>query len=145
MLTQELGAALLHQSPDAIIFADTEGMIRFWNAAATRIFGYPEAQAMGHSLDIIVPDRFREAHWKGFERALSDRATKYAGQALATRASRADGAQIYVELSFAMVLDERGDVLGALSHARDITERFEQERSARKRIRELELALSEKG
>jgi PAS domain S-box-containing protein len=135
---------LLRQAPDAIIFADTGGVIRFWNSAATRVFGYSVEQAIGASLDIIIPERFREAHWKGFDRALEEAATKYAGQALATRATRSDGAQIYVELSFAIVVDDDGSVLGALSHARDITERFERDRERQKRIRDLEAALSER-
>ena len=139
-LTRELLLALVVQSPDAIIFADCEGAIRVWNDAARRVFGYTPAEATGKSLDIIIPERFRDAHWKGFERALAERATKYAGQALATRSARSDGTQIYVEMSFAVVLDEDGEVLGALAHARDITERFEQERADRKRLKALEAA-----
>ena len=138
MMTIEIADALVRQAPDAIVFADTGGVIRFWNAASTRIFGFTEEQAIGESLDLIIPERFREAHWKGFDRALQDRITKYAGQALATRSVRSDGVQIYVELSFAIVLGDDGKVLGAVSHARDITERFEQDRANRKRLQELE-------
>ena len=136
--------ALVHQAPDAIVFTDTSGVIRFWNAAATRVFGFSEEQAIGESLDLIIPERFREAHWNGFDRALEARVTKYAGQALATRSVRSDGVQIYVELSFSIVLDDDGNVLGALSHARDITERFGRDRTARKRIQDLEAALEMK-
>lgn len=142
-MIRDLADSLLNQAPDAVIFADINGVIRLWNAAATRVFGFTENQAVGENLNIIIPERFREAHWEGFERALEARSTKYAGQALATRSVRSDGAQIYVELSFAIVLDDDGSALGALSHARDITERYEQERANRKRIRDLESKLSD--
>lgn len=142
ILTHELVLALVQQSPDGSVFADREGVIRIWNDAATRVFGYPEEQAVGQSLDIIIPERFREAHWRGFNRALADRTTKYAGQALATRSARSDGTRIYVEMCFAIVLDANGEVLGVLSQVRDITQRFEDERASRKRLKELEDALA---
>ena len=141
MLTHELALALVTQSPDAIVYSDTEGAIRVWNDAATRVFGFTAEQAVGESLDIIIPERFRKAHWKGFERALANRATKYAGEALATRSARSDGTKIYVELSFAIVLDADGEVVGVLSTARDITERYEEAQANRQRIQELEAAL----
>lgn len=143
-LAPDLAAILVDQSPDAIIFADTQGTIRVWNEAATRVFGFAKDRALGANLDIIISERFRDAHWRGFERAIAAGVTQYVGQALPTRSARADGTQIYVELSFAIVLDGDGDVLGALAHARDITERFEKERADRKRMQELENALVDK-
>lgn len=136
-----LAQLLVEQSPDAIVFADTAGAIRVWNAAAERVFGFAGRDALGKNLDIIVPERFREAHWRGFERALAEGVTKYVGRSLPTRSMRSDGTQIYVELSFAIILDANGVALGALAHARDITERFEKERTERKRLQELEQAL----
>jgi PAS domain S-box-containing protein len=134
---------LVEQSPDAVIFADCSGVIRAWNAAAECIFGHTPEQAIGERLDLIVPERFREAHWEGYERALGDGVTKYAGQSLPTRALRGDGEQFYVELSFAIVLDEDGAAAGALATARDITERFEQDRENRRKMTELEESLKE--
>lgn len=131
---------LLDQAPDGVIFANNEGVITYWNAAASRIFGHSPEAALGQSLDLIIPEQYREAHWTGFDRALGDGATKYAGQALATRSQRADGETIYVELSFAIVKDEAGEVLGALSFARDITTRFLSDRDMRRKLRELEAA-----
>ena len=125
---------LIEQSPDAVIFADSAGIIRIWNTAAERIFGFTKSDALGANLNIIIPERLRDAHWRGFERALAERTTKYAGQALPTKAVRSDGSQIYVELTFAIVIDAKGDVLGALAHARDITKRFEKERADRKNL-----------
>ena len=128
---------LVEQAPDAMILADRDGLIRFWNAAAERVFGHAAEDAIGKSLDIIIPERFREAHWLGYERAMAAGDTKYRGRALPTRSER-NGEPIYVELSFAIVRDERGEVAGALCQARDITERFFEERALRARLRELE-------
>jgi PAS domain S-box-containing protein len=136
-----LSELLVEQSPDGVVFADKEGIIRVWNTAAERIFGYKACDAIGANLNIIIPEQFRDAHWRGFERAINERATKYAGKSMPTKAIRSDGTQIYVELSFAIILDANGDVLGALANARDITERFEKERVDRKHLKELEKIL----
>src|SRR6185295_17598484 len=111
------------------------------NAAAVRVFGFTAEEAVGQSLDIIVPERFREAHWRGYERALSEGRTKYSGQALPTRSARKDGSTIYVELTFAIVHDSNASVIGALAHARDISERWEREREQRRKLQELEQKL----
>ncbi len=134
----ELAALLVEQAPDAVIFAGTDGIVRSWNEGATAIFGHTAAEALGQSLDLIVPERFRDAHWKGYDRALEAGDTKYRGQALPTRSVRKDGTAIYVELSFAIIKDASGEVIGALAHARDITERFQREREQRERMKELE-------
>jgi PAS domain S-box-containing protein len=128
---------LLHeQAPDAVIFAGTDGVIQAWNDAATALFGYSVEEAMGQSLDLIIPERFRDAHWKGFDRALAVGDTKYRGQALPTRSQTKDGATIYVELTFAIIKDASGTVIGALAHARDITERFLKEREQRQQAQQ---------
>jgi PAS domain S-box-containing protein len=133
-------ASLVVQAPDAMIFADRDGVVRVWNPAAERIFGYPAAAAIGQNLDIIIPEKLREAHWTGYDRALAAGDTKYRGQSLPTRALKQDGSEIYVELSFAIVHGGDGAVVGAMAQARDITERFERDRAMRRRLRELEKA-----
>jgi PAS domain S-box-containing protein len=122
---------LVDQAPDAVVFADRDGVIRVWNTAAERLFGHPATEAVGRNLDLIVPERFRQAHWTGFDRALAAGVTQYVGQSLTTKAVRADGTDLYVELSFAIVLDDDGAAVGALAHARDITERYLRERAER--------------
>lgn len=133
-------ASLIDQSPDALIFAGTDGMVREWNAAAERIFGFTAAEALGQSLDLVIPEAFRSAHWTGYDRALGDRQTKYVGQSLPTRALTKAGREIYVELGFAIVLDENGEAAGALATARDITERFNRDRELRRELRALKEA-----
>jgi PAS domain S-box-containing protein len=129
---------LVDQAPDAVIFADRNGVIRVWNAAAERIFGFPAEAALGQDLNIIIPESLRDAHWQGYDRALGAGDTKYRGQSLPTKALKADGSQFYVELSFAIVHGAGGEVIGAMAQARDITERFERDRAMRRRLREME-------
>jgi PAS domain S-box-containing protein len=138
----KMARLLLDQAPDAVIFAGPDGIIQEWNAAAEALFGHATAEAVGQSLDLIVPERFREAHWRGFDKALSEGDTKYRGQALPTRSMRKDGSDFYVELTFAIIHDTDGKVIGALAHARDITERWTHDREQRQRLRELEERLA---
>jgi PAS domain S-box-containing protein len=141
--TSSLTALLFDQAPDGVIFAGIDGVIQAWNPAAAEMFGFSHDDATGQRLDIIIPEQFREAHWTGFARALAAGDTKYRGQSLPTRALKANGDTFYVELSFAIIHDAAGAVIGALAHARDITERFEQERQTRRRLRDLEAELKE--
>ena len=134
---ERLEARLLEQSPDAVIFAGTDGAIVVWNAAAERVFGHKAADAIGQNLDIIIPEQFRNAHWTGYDRALEAGETKYRGQALTTRATRADGETIYVDLGFEIIKDDSGTVTGAMATARDVTERFNRDRETRRELREL--------
>ena len=94
-------------------------------------FGFSPEEALGQSLDLIIPERFRDAHWTAYDKALEAGNTKYRGKALPTRSQTKAGDTIYVELTFAIVKDASGTVLGALAHARDITERFLKEREQR--------------
>lgn len=145
MATTDLRALLplvFDQAPDAIIFADHDGVIRAWSPAAERIFGHGATDAVGTSLDLIIPEQFREAHWRGYDDALARGDTKYRGQAMPTRAVRRDGSTIYVELTFAIVHGPGGEVIGALAHARDISERWAREREQRQRLRDLEAELA---
>ena len=134
----DLAEGLVEQAPDALIFADRGGIIRVWNSAAEFIFGHAADEAIGQSLDIIIPERFRAAHWAGYDRALASGTTKYQRQAMPTRSVRKDGTTIYVELTFAIVKDDAGVVVGATAQARDITERWTREREQRARQHEPE-------
>ena len=110
--------ALIEQAPDALIFCDAAGVIRVWNAAAETLFGHPAAEALGASLDMIIPERLRDAHWAGFHRALGSGVPKYHGQVLTTRASHPSGERLYVDLSFALIRDSGGAIVGVLGAAR---------------------------
>ena len=103
----------------------------------------PRGRCYRSTLDVIVPEQFRGAHWAGWARALAERKTKYVGQSVPTRAERADGTPITVELSFAIVLGDDEASIGALATARDISERWEPDRATLRRLCELEAELEE--
>lgn len=143
-LNLALSKAIVDQAPDAIIFADHAGLIQVWNSGAERIFGHAAADVIGGPLDIIIPERMLGAHNKGFDHAVATGEMKYVDKVLTTRSMRKDGSQIYIDMSFGMVRDEAGKILGALAVARDITERFASDKAQRARVAELEKALAEK-
>jgi PAS domain S-box-containing protein len=132
------------QAPDAMIFADRDGTIRVWNNSAERIFGYRDSEVIGGSLDVIIPERLRSAHWRGFRTAIETGHAKYVDKVLATRAVHKDGSKLYVDLSFALVRDEAGTVAGSLAIARDCTERYLSDSALRARVSELEQELKAK-
>ena len=141
---------LFEQSPDALIFSDPEGLIRKWNSAAERVFGYAGQEVAGRSLDVIIPERFRDAHWRGFRHAIKSGSTKYSGRALTTRAMHKQGCPLYVELTFALIRDADNNVLGVLAAARDCTESHLERKALREKTSRSEkdgganaLALSE--
>ena len=112
---------VVDQGPDAIIFADQQGVIRIWNNAAADLFGYLSEEAVGQTLNIIIPDHLRHAHWEGFRGAVASGHTKHGRQALKTRATHKTGQKLYVSLAFSVVKDREGNVLGAMATAREFT------------------------
>jgi PAS domain S-box-containing protein len=115
---------LVREAPDAVIYADNQGVIRFWNAGAERIFGFPGAEAIGKSLDIIIPEDLRERHWSGFRNAAQTGRTRYSsGHTLAVRALRKDGRSVAVEFSMLPFRGEDGSILGIAAILRDMRER----------------------
>jgi PAS domain S-box-containing protein len=128
--------------PEAVIFADREGVIRLWNPGAESLFGYAGPEAVGQSLDILIPDDLRSRHWEGYRAAIVAGRTRLAARALPTRAVRKGGETFYVELSFAIIRGEGGAAIGALAVGRDITERRAKDRARRQRLADLEAALA---
>ena len=123
---------------DAVIFADAEGVIRVWNSGAETIFGYQATEALGQTLDLIIPERFQERHWEGYRKVMATGVTKYTDDMLAVPAAKSDGTRISLEFTITLLKGEDGDVQGIAAIVRDITERFQQERATAKRIEELE-------
>ncbi len=123
-----LDARILDDVADALIYADRSGTITRWNRAATTLFGFTADEALGQSLDLIIPEHLREAHWKGFDAALESGTMKLAGRPTLTRAQHKDGRKLYIEMTFALVKDAGGAVLGSAAMARDVTERVMRER-----------------
>lgn len=135
---------IVEQSPDAIIFADTDGVVRLWNGGAERIFGHASADMIGHPMDVIIPEKLLAAHNNGFHHAMTSGEMKYVNKVLTTRAVHKDGSTMYVDMSFGMVRDADDKILGAMAIARDCTERYNAERAQRIRMTELEAAAKAK-
>jgi len=130
---------IVDHAHDAVIFADRDGVIRLWNAGAEAMFGYTAAEALGQSLDLIIPERQRERHWEGYRRVMATGMTKYAGdQMLAVPGMRKDGSRISLEFRIVLVRDERGAILGVGAVMRDVTARWQRERELRERLAALE-------
>ena len=134
----DLFQAIVEQSPDAIILADREGVIQVWNRAAETVFGYAAAEVLGGSLDVIIPERLRRAHWEGFHKAIDSGQTKLGARALVTRSVHKSGNKLYVELSFGLIRNAAGAIAGALAVGRDCTARHLADSTLRARVAELE-------
>ena len=130
--------AIVEQAPDAIIFADRGGAIRVWNHGAETVFGYAAVEVLGKSLDVIIPEQLRVAHWEGFRRAIDTGQTKYGNRVLTTRSVHKNGSKLYVDLSFGLLKDEAGAVIGAMAVGRDGTARHLSDGALRARVAELE-------
>jgi PAS domain S-box-containing protein len=129
-----LAESILASIADAVIYADDAGTIRRWNRAAADLFGYSAAEALGQSLDLIIPEHLRAAHWRGFEAAMRNGDTKLQGRPTVTRATHATGRKLYVEMTFALVKGRAGVAArGAVAVARDVTAREEQQRANARR------------
>lgn len=137
-----LEATLIANAGEAVIVADAEGVIRFWNPAAETMFGHSRDQALGATLDIIVPDKLRDAHWDGYRRVMATGETRYAGETLSVPALRADGERISVSFTVSLVTAGDGTVLGIGAIMRDVTAQWEEQRAARRRVAELERELA---
>lgn len=133
-------AALLLAAGDAIIAAAPDGSILFWNPAAERVFGYTEEEALGRTLDLIVPERFRDRHWEGYRRVMRTGSTRYGSQVLRVPAERKDGQRVSIAFTVALLFRPTGEVKSIAAVVRDETERWQEERALRDRVAELEEA-----
>jgi PAS domain S-box-containing protein len=139
-----LAQAVLATQADAIVAVDRAGLIRYWNPGAERIFGFAAEEAMGRSLDLIVPENLRARHNDGFARVMAGGATRYgAGDLLAVPATTKDGRRISVEFTIVLLRDYHGAAAGMAAIMRDVTHRFAETRGLRRRIAALEAARSE--
>jgi len=124
---------------DAVIAVGTDGKITLWNLAAERIFGYSNDEALGKSLDLIIPERFRERHWHGFREVAQSGQTKYGADVLRVPALHKDGRPLSIAFTVAL-LSSAGRVESIVAIVRDDTQRWQEERDLRRRLTELEQA-----
>ena len=128
--TQNLDQFIVEHIAEAVVYANREGVIERWNAAAAAMFGFSAAEAIGQGLDLMIPEHLRAAHWRGFDAAVRSGALRLNGRATLTRGLHKSGRKLYVEMSFAIVRDGTGAVLGSVAVARDVSERVEREKAA---------------
>lgn len=138
-LPDDLPRRVLDGSPDAILISDHGGTVRYWNAAAERVFGFRATEALGVSMDLIIPERLRGRHWAGWETTMRTGITRYGeGQMLAVPALHKDGRQISIEFSIQLLKDARGQIEWVVAVIRDVTERYGREKALRAQLKALE-------
>ena len=126
---------------DGVVISDADGRIVTWNPAAERIFGFSEAEALGETLDLITPERHRRRHWDGDAKTMRTGETRYGTSLLKVPALHKDGRSLSIAFTVALLHGADGEVTGIAAVIRDETERFQEERSLRRRVAELEEAL----
>ena len=123
---------------DAIVVCDAKGAITFWNPAAERLFGFAEHEALGRSLDLIIPEKQRQRHWDGYNRTMQTGQTRYGNDVLRVPALHKDGRTLSIAFTVAMLFSADKTVTAIIAIIRDDTARFNEERVLRKRLAELE-------
>ena len=136
---------IVEQLATALIFGDREGIVRLWNAGAEAMFGWNAEEALGKSMDLIIPEKHRGRHWEGYSRVMETGVTKYGKSVLAVPAMTKDGRRISIEFNVALLKDADGRVLGAAASIQDVTARWEREKALRARVAELEAKLKQEG
>lgn len=129
--------AILGTLSDAIIATDCSGVIDFWNPGAERIFGFSADEAVGHSLDLIIPENLRARHWEGFNRVMATGESHYGhGDLLSVPALTKSGQRVSVEFTISMLKDEQMQPAGTVAILRDVTKRFEEMRALKRQLAE---------
>ena len=130
---------------DAIVAADAKGAITLWNPAAERMFGHTESEALGQSLDLIIPQRQQQRHWDGYYKTMATGVTRYGNDVLKVPAVHKDGHSLSIAFTVALLHAPHGEVAAIVAVIRDETARFAEERTLRKRLMELEAQLPKPG
>jgi PAS domain S-box-containing protein len=117
---------------DAVVVADAEGVIRLWNPAAERLFGFTKTDALGSSLDLIIPERLRQRHWAGYDRAMASGETSPGRNLLRVPAVHKDGRRLSISFTVGLLFGPEGKVTGIAAVLRDDSEHFDQEQRLRK-------------
>ncbi|MDT5197749.1 MAG: hypothetical protein QOH20_4503 [Mycobacterium sp.] len=133
-----LSHAVVTASAEAIVVADPDGVIRLWNDGAARMFGYSAAEAAGQTLDLIIPEKLRARHTKGYRETMATGVTRYGDTLLSVPATHRDGHRLSIEFSVALLRDEAGEIVGISAIMREVTERRNAERELRAKLAEAE-------
>lgn len=129
---------IVEQTQEAIVVADPDGIVRLWNAGAEAVFGHTAAEAVGRSMELVIPEKLKERHWEGWRRVMATGVTKYGRELLAVPAQRKDGARISIEFSILLLRDDAGKIEAVAAVIRDVTARREKEKALREKLAALE-------
>lgn len=130
--------ALVEAMGDAVIGAGADGAILLWNPAAERIFGFTAEEALGRSLDLIIPERFRNRHWEGYQEVMRTGRTKYGSEVLRVPALHKDQRTLSIAFTVALLYSRQNEVQAIVAVVRDETARWAEDRALRQRLAELE-------
>ncbi len=137
----DIADGLLDSASDALVASDRDGLIVFWNPGAERIFGFSAEEAVGQSLDIIIPEPFRARHWDGYHQTVASGESRYgAGDLLAVPGLCKDGRKISIEFTIVLLKGASGRVEGMVSSVRDVSRRFDEMKALRKQVAEMQQA-----
>lgn len=135
---EELCRRIVMEARDAVIFADRQGLIRLWNRGAEEMFGHLEAEALGRSLDLIIPPGLRERHWQGYRQVLASGVSRYGREVLAVPALHRDGRTLSIEFTVILIREDSGALVGVAALVRDVTARWQRDRELKTRLARLE-------
>ncbi len=136
--TEMIYQQIIENSQDAILFADRDGIIELWNSGAAAIFGYNKEEVQGKSLDLIIPEKLRQRHWKGYHTVMKTGKSRYGKELLKVPAIRKDGTSISVEFTIMLVQNLKNEIMGTAAIIRDVTERWKQEKELKQKLKLLE-------
>jgi PAS domain S-box-containing protein len=102
------------------------------------MFGFTQSEALGQSLDLIIPQRLQQRHWDGYHKTMKTGQTRYGHDVLRVPAVHKDGRALSIAFTVALLYSEQHAVTGIAAVIRDDTVRFNEERGLRKRLAELE-------
>lgn len=136
-MQEKIFSTICREAQDAILYADHEGIIRFWNRGAQQIFGYSAEQAVGQSLDLIIPERLRKRHNDGYLDVMATGETHYGDRLLSVPAVNNNGDPLFTDFSIIMIKDDDGTMLGVAAIMRDTTRQKQTEKELRQKIQSL--------
>jgi PAS domain S-box-containing protein len=134
---------IVQETQLGIIFADAQGTMRLWNAGAEAMFGFTAEEAVGHSMDMIIPERHRAKHWEGYDRVMKTGVSKYGRDVLAVPALRKDGTRISIEFTIAILRNSSGEILGAAAMIQDVSARWERDKALRAELASLKARMAQ--
>lgn len=138
MFPEKLSQQIIENAPEAILHVDSKGLIQHWNNGAESIFGFPASEAIGQSLDLIIPEKLRGRHWDGYFKVMQNGQSQYGTDLLSVPSTHRDGQRLSVDFSIVMLKNDEGEVDGITAIMRDMTAQRQKEKQLKERIAELE-------